>query len=441
MRDLSNHGDKRMTTDAEELLVPRWRKAALAICMFLITASFGFLQPFVPLYMEASGLTRSRIGLVTGFGTALALLIQPVLGKLSDRLDTRRPLMFASALAAGVAYSCYRFAHSPLEFMLLSAVGVNGTIYLNAAGGVLVGRMVGSRRGGSAYARYRVWGSVGYIVVALLTGWLLYRHTASHAAMTRMLLEPVFLYGPWLFAIIATACMFVPDVPTEPSGATNNQRRGSPAPSAELDRRVRPFLLSFFFYQFALYGASAYLSLFMKELGASPLWITATFATGVVCEVLVMTQVGRLADLYGRKPILTIAFTIMPLRLLCYIPATGPVWVMAVQSLHGLNFGIMGAIAIVFINDLATNQDRGAAQARLAAVGGLATALGPAACGWLAQHWGIGSMFAAMAGVGSVGAAIFLARVQESHPAPANPIERAPAALRPILRRLWRRIA
>jgi len=197
------------------------------------------------------------------------------------------------------------------------------------------------------------------------------------------------------------------------------------------DHALRPFLLAFFLYQFALYGASAYLSLFLKTLGAPPLAITATFAAGVVCEVLVMTQVGRLTDVYGRRPALALAFLLMPLRLLLYIPATGPAWVLAVQLLHGLNFGIMGTIAVAFVNDGATDANRGAVQARLGAAGGLAIALGPVTCGLLAERFGIGWMFAAMSLVGAAGAWVFLTQVRESHPAPVSPAEHGPRLLRP----------
>jgi len=203
------------------------------------------------------------------------------------------------------------------------------------------------------------------------------------------------------------------------------------------DHALRPFLLAFFLYQFALYGASTYLSLFLKTLGAPPLAITATFAAGVVCEVLVMTQVGRLTDVYGRRPALAIAFLLMPLRLLLYIPATGPWWVLAVQTLHGLNFGIMGTIAVAYVNDRATDANRGTLQARLGATGGLAITLGPAACGQIAERLGIGWMFAAMALVGALGAGVFLRYVPESHPAPASSENKGPFLLRPV----WRWLA
>jgi MFS family permease len=160
------------------------------------------------------------------------------------------------------------------------------------------------------------------------------------------------------------------------------------------------------------------------------------FAAGVVCEVLVMTRVGRLSDTYGRRPVLAIAFLLMPLRLLCYIPATGPLWVLLVQTLHGLNFGIMGTIAIVFVNDLATDRNRGAFQARLASVGGIALALSPVVGGVLAERMGIGWMFAAMSVLGAAAAWVFLARVRESHPAPAPLADRGPGFLRPVWRLL-----
>lgn len=397
-------------------MAPRHR-VALAGCMFLITASFGFLQPFVPLFWEASGLTRAEIGLVGGFGSGVALLVQPFLGKLSDRLDARRPVMMLAAVASGLAYFAYQWAANPWMFFVLTAIGVNGTLYLNAAGGVIIGRIAGPRSGGAVYAAYRVWGSVGYIVVALLSGWLISGVYASAGDMTRSALVPVFRWGPAIFGAIALLCTVIPDRRVQKPHNAHAGGEASSEPSVGASRRVlRPFLISFFLYQFALYGASAYLSLFMKSLGATPMWITGTFAAGVVCEVLVMMRIGRISDRIGRKPVLAVAFVLMPLRLLCYIPATGPLWVLMVQLLHGLNFGIMGAVAVAYVNDVANDRDRGAAQASLASAGGLAVAIGPAVCGLIAQRHGIGAMFGTMALVGAAGAVLFLARVPESNP-------------------------
>jgi PPP family 3-phenylpropionic acid transporter len=354
------------------------------------------------------------------------MLVQPLLGRLSDDLDARRPLMALMAILSGCAYLMYRGRHGLLAFLGLSAVGVNGTYYLTAVGGVLVGRMVSdTSRGGAAYAGYRVWGSVGYIFVALYAGWRISLLHLGAKALGRAALDPVFTYGPLLFFAIAAVALLVPDRKNAPM-LTRTGVSALPAP-----KRLTPFLIAYFLYQFSLYGASAYLSLFLKGMHATPLQITRVFAAGVIAEVLVMMQVGRFTDRYGRRPALAVAFLLMPVRLLFYIPATGPNWVLMVQLLHGLNFGIMGAIAIVFVNDLASEQGRGTAQARLAGVGGLAMASGPAVCGWLAQQYSIPAMFAVMSAVGTAGAVVFVTQVQESHPAPARMT--GPGRLQPLL--------
>ncbi len=385
--------------------IPRWRKLMLVLVMFLTTGCFGFIQPFVPLWLTASGVSRGQLGVVTGVATAMALVIQPLLGKLSDRLDARRPLMVGTALVAWGAYLLYGRASGFWPLLLLTILASNGFMYLNAVGGVLVGRLAGVGQGGAGYARYRVWGSVGYVVIAMGSGLLI----KPQPGMTRADLAPIFTFGPWIFFLIALGALLVPDPKKRISVNTPID-----APKKPIDPNLDRFLLAFGLYSFALYGASSFLALYMRQLGATPRQVTWMFASGVVCEVLVMSQVGRWTDKHGRTPALALGFILMPLRLLLYIPALGPYWVIGVQFLHGLNFGIVGAIGVAFVNDLADDSNRGALQARFAATGGLATALGQLACGYLAQNYSIPVMFAAMAGVGMIAAALLITRVGES---------------------------
>src|SRR2546423_15614377 len=103
--------------------VPLLRRLALIACMFLTTASMGFLQPFVPLYLEASGLSRQQIGGVTGLGAGLAILLQPVWGSLSDRLDTRRPFMSLTAGTAGPGVLVFPFSPGGPALLVVDALG------------------------------------------------------------------------------------------------------------------------------------------------------------------------------------------------------------------------------------------------------------------------------------------------------------------------------
>ncbi|MGV3614845.1 MAG: MFS transporter [Fimbriimonas sp.] len=393
----------------------------LALYLFLVTSSFGFLQPFLPLYMEAAGLTRMQIGLVTGLGTGLAFVVQPFLGRLSDRLDARRPFICACALGAGLAYLAFPFAHGLPVFFALVAFGANGTMYLQTAGGVLIGRMAQSTGGGALYANLRVWGSVGYIVTSLVSGLMM-----SGRSTDRGGLDLIFFTGPFVFFAIAALAWALPDRKSEVV-------HGEPVGKAPLPESLRRFLIAYFFYVIALYGASGFLSLYMKSLGGAGLWITGTFAAGVVIEVLVMRWSGRFSDRYGRRPALAFSFVLLPIRLMLYVPATGPLWILMVQTLHGINFGIVGAVAVVFVNDLATERTRGHAQSRLTAVSGLAMAFGPVIFGTVAQASGLSMMFAVASGIAAVGAAVFLFGVEDSHPFSDSIADQAPERMRRAL--------
>jgi PPP family 3-phenylpropionic acid transporter len=390
-------------SEGRETRAAGWR---ISLYLFLVTATFGFLQPFVPLYMMAMGLDRARIGLVTGIAAATAIVFQPLLGRLSDHFDRRLPFIVGSALLAFVSYSAFPLARDWMGVLVLSALGTNGIGYLQVAGGVLVGRMVRASEGGATYASYRVWGSVGYIVVSLLSGFLV--TIPREGVVRREMLDPVFRYGPILFALVAVLGFFLPDKRTP--------KTAEPVTKATIPANLRRFLLAHFLYTLALYGASPYLSLYLKELGATGPWITGVFAGGVLIEVLVMTRSGSLSDTWGRRPALAIAFVLLPLRMLLYIPATGPAWIAAVQSLHGLNFGIVGAVAVAFANDMAPANAKGMGQARLAAVAGLAMAIGPMLFGVVSQATGLRLMWGAAAAVAALAAIVLLFWVEDSHP-------------------------
>jgi MFS family permease len=263
-------------------------------------------------------------------------------------------------------------------------------------------------------------------VTALVTG-LLLGHQAASAG--RDALAGVFLWGPLLFLANAAVALFVPDRKNAPAALISGGAFSAPA-------TLRPFLIAFFLYQFAMGGMLAFLSLHLGALGAAPGFIPFVWAAGVVFEVLMMTRIGRWSDQWGRRPALAIAFAALPVRLLLLAVAPGPLFVLGAQALEGLNFGIVGAISIAFVNDLATDKNRGAAQARLAGVSGLAFALGPVAGGLVAGAAGYRVTFVVLAGVAIAGAFLFLRRVGESHPA-ARPLSSGdPAPLRLLLRLL-----
>ena len=178
---------------------------------------------------------------------------------------------------------------------------------------------------------------------------------------------------------------------------------------------LRRFLLVDFLYVVSLYGATTFIPLLMQRVGGSGLLLAIVFVPGVVAEVLVMRRSGAFSDRYGRRPVLAVSYLLLPFRLALYAAATGPYGVLAVQTLHGLNFGIVGAVAIAFVNDEADHATRGTLQGQLAMITALAGAVGPSLLGRVAEGWGLSAMFLVASALAALALVLFLLFVGESH--------------------------
>jgi PPP family 3-phenylpropionic acid transporter len=374
------------------------QRLALGALMFLTTGAWGFIQPLMTLLLEASGLGKVEIGVVLGLGSGAALFIQPLLGRCIDRASSLKQLILLASWGAATAYFLFPLVRGTLAFTALAAIGVNSWLFLNTAGAVMAGRLASVGQGATLYARYRVWGSIGYIVVALGSGLLLGNQELDYATLSQ-----AFRWGPLLFVAIGFCVPFLPAIRPEKTNVLPT------APAS-----LRAFFVACFLYFFAFNGMLSPLSLYLKALGATPLWITGTWAVGVTTEALMMTQIGRWSDRKGRRPALLLTFGALPLRCLLLIPATTPLWVMGVQASEAFCYGIIGIIGVAYLNDRAPENQRGAAQAKLAGVIGLALCFSPLVAGFIAEQWSIRAVFALMALIAALGTLVAWRFVPES---------------------------
>ena len=374
--------------------------------MAFTTSVTGFLQPFVPIYLLEAGLTKSQIGLVAGFGAAMALVLQSLLGKLSDHFDARRPFVAIMSVVAALSYLSFPFLHGAPAFLLAVALGSNANLYMQGVGGVLVGRIAAKGQGGATYAAYRVWGSIAYVFVALAVGFVL-KPEGGHG---REALDIIFKTGPLLFFGVGILAYWLPDPKRPPTAADE-----APPGRATIHPNLKRFLAVDFLYIVSLYGATNFISIFMMHLGGRGLFLSCVFLPGVISEALVMKFSGAFSDRYGRRPVLALSYVLLPFRLLMYSVALNPWWVLGAQSLHGLNFGIVGAVAIAFVNDQADHRTRGALQGQLAMVTAAAGAVGPMLMGFVSEKYGLPVMFQVAAGLAFVALVIFFLFVNESN--------------------------
>jgi MFS family permease len=156
-------------------------------------------------------------------------------------------------------------------------------------------------------------------------------------------------------------------------------------------------------------------ALYVKKLGGSDDLMTATVLTAQIVMVPVALLSGRLCDSWGRKPVMAVAFWVLPLRIFSYTLVNNPKALVYLQTLDGIGAGIYGVAVVAISADLTRgkggfNTVMGLFATALA-IGGVA---GPLLSGSLIQHIGFRLSFYTFAALGMIGAAIFTLLVPET---------------------------
>src|SRR5262249_19985229 len=127
--------------------------------------------------------------------------------------------------------------------------------------------------------------------------------------------------------------------------------------------------------------------------------------------------VGRPSARGGRRPVLMAAFAALALRGLMLAVVTDPYLVVSVQLLDGVSAAVLGVMFPLVVADV--TRESGRFNLALGIVGsamGIGAALSTTMAGYMADHFGRGIAFLALAGVATAGLAVVCLLLPETTP-------------------------
>jgi EmrB/QacA subfamily drug resistance transporter len=155
-------------------------------------------------------------------------------------------------------------------------------------------------------------------------------------------------------------------------------------------------------------------------------WVFSAFLLAQTATTVVF---GKLADLYGRKPVLLAGIAIFLVgSVLCGLAWSMPVLV-AFRLIQGVGAGAIQPICITVVGDLYSVQERGKIQGYLASVWGISSVLGPLAGGLIIQQASWAWIFWINLPIGVAAAAGFIAFLREDVAREGRSVDVAGAAL------------
>lgn len=386
------------------------RRIFLAYLVYF--AAIGAAYPYLPVFYRDLGLRFEEIGILTAIQAGTQLVLGPVWGGLVDRFPKVGVTLPAAAAVATIG-----------GFILFAANDFGGVLtgsMLLFAGLAGIGPTLDARtletlgpQGRDRYGQVRAFGSLAFVVVALLVGLLL------DAQGSRSLF---WIYLPCLIGTVLVTAT----IPRRGTNRSISMLRGAGHILGAPGMLV--FFSGFTIVWTALTAMNAFYSIQVVALGGSTTLVGITWSFGAIIEVPLMYAFPRLGARFGTERLLVFGALVFTIRGVVAAVAADPVALVLIAPLEGLGFACAFVGGVTVLAARLPTSLGGTAQGLFSASAGLATIIGSVVGGTIAQAVGIPGMFAVTAGIGLVGTVVIAFAMIGIGPAREVPEPAAPGA-------------
>jgi MFS family permease len=382
---------------------------------FVADVQTGF-GPFVSVYLTAQKWTQIDIGLVLSVAGLVALAGQMPGGALVDAARSERRV--AGIAIAVIALSALAYAAVPSFLVVFSAAVLHAlaSCVLGPAIAAISLGLVGHAAISERLGRNARFASIGNGLAAAAMGACGYFLSARAVFfVTAILLVP---------ALIALRSMSPREIDAERAHGGAPRRRPQNGPPTKLTKLLRnPPLLTLAGCILLFHLANAAMLPLMGSVLTmrSSQWATIQIAACIVVPQLVVAAlspwVGRLAQRWGRRPLLIIGFAALPVRGILFATVTDPSVLIVVQVLDGITASVLGVLVPLIVAD--TTRGTGHFNLGQGIVGtttGIGASLSTTFAGYISDHFGSASGFFELSAVAIIGLTAVVSLMPETRP-------------------------
>ena len=362
----------------------------LTAISFTVALGFGIVAPDIPAFARHFGVsTAAAASVVSAFAFMRIIGALPA-GRLADRFG--QPVVMATGIAiVAVSSIVAGFSNSFAELIILRGAGGLGSAMFGVSGQTLLLVSVPNEQRGRAAglfsAGFLVGGISGPAVGGIIAAW-------SERA-------PFIIYGCMLIVPAVIAGTVLHDRSRQRPQAADRPRRAVAAIAEALrDRAYRAAASANLADGFATMGVrSAIIPLFVRDiLHRSSIWTGIGFLVVAVINAATLLPAGRLADRFGRRPVVVGGCLVaaVGMLLLALLPGLGG-YLVALAVL-GLGSGFLDVGPAAMLGDVLKGQG-GTVVATFQMAGDVGTVAGPVTAGYLVDVASYGAAFGLTAGV------------------------------------------
>ncbi|MDF2922868.1 MAG: transporter [Paenibacillaceae bacterium] len=301
---------------------------------------------FFPLYYDSLGFSKLQIGSLYSIGPAVGIVSNLVWGLLSDRFQTLKKTIIAVLFGQLVmvlllfntdVYSIMFVIVTGFYFFQTPLNGLNDSQIL-----------LHVKETGKSYASFRMWGSMGFAIAAVLCG----------VVLTQL---GIGILGGLAIGSVSLSLILSFCLKDRKAGMKKMELGG--VWKVVLRGRFLWFLVLVLVMSVSHRANDGFLSTYMKELGATRDLVGYAWMTSALSEVPILFYLSKYGHKYRELPLLGVACAVYFLRFLLMSVVDGPWWVIPIQTLHSLSFGIFLVTAFRYLQQLVPDEYRATGQA------------------------------------------------------------------------------
>jgi MFS family permease len=386
--------------------------------LFVANIQTGF-GPFIAVYLSSQSWTQTAIGFALSIGTVSSMASQVPAGALVDAIENKTRVAAFSVLV--FTASALMFAVHPIPLFVYLAEVLHGisSCTLGPAIAAMSLALAGRFAMGLRLGRNARYAAVGNGLGAALMG-----ACGQYVSERAVFYLTAALTLPALLALLPLRRFALDRRDAVPN---RDPEEGAPAERAGFlrvlaDRRLLIFCGCAMLFTFANAPMLMLISGTLTAKGSNPsLLIAACIVLPQIIVALASPTVGRVAERRGRRLVMLIGFSMLPLRGLFLATTSNPVLLVALQVFDGIGAASFGIMVPLTVSDVAARS--GHFNLSLGAVGfaiGMGSTLSTPAAGWLADHFGMRIAFYGLTAIGMAAVLLVAFGMPETRPAPAQ---------------------
>lgn len=314
---------------------------------FFFWAAFSTYYPYVVVFLRENSFSNTTIGVILSINSAIIILAQPFWGFVSDWVrSVKKIFILCMSTAAMLIFALPFFQHVIIIAILAAAI----TFFESPLQSLLDSWVVRGiqNKPGSNYGFIRLWGSLGFALMALAAGYLVELWGVRRIFM---------IFAGFTVIVMIICTMQKDEKPVEKSLFKHLN------PTQLLKNKPYMFFVIIATLVFIpLRSSMMFIPNLMDQLGGTDRQYGFLFSVSAFSEVPVLLLSGKLIRKFKPQLLIAVALGLFVLRQYLFIIVTTPLQLIMIQSIQGFSFGLFLSGTVYYIYAMAPDNLKATAQ-------------------------------------------------------------------------------